>query len=124
MAKPNAVTPVLDLLTYQEQLEALPEIPPRAALYPSDFPSGDLASLAQAKFQTERWEREAELRAAQSGYLAGGYFGNGDIRGPLTPQEQERDLECQADIRAHKLGLPDSAEDMPPMAGGERERPF
>lgn len=124
MAKPNAVTPMLDWLSYQEQLEQLPELPARAALYPSDFPGGDLATMAQAKLQTERWEREHELRHAQSGYLAGGYFGGGDQRDFQTPQERDHERECQEDVRTHQLGLPDSPEDMEPMAGGERERPF
>jgi len=117
--KNNPVSVWTDGLSYEEQLEAIPDLPARPVLYADDYPTGELASLAQSKYQMARWERERDAQQALSGYLT-----SYATRGPTSPQEKARDAEEQAEYRENCYGLPDSPEDMLPMAGGERERPF
>lgn len=119
MAKPNLVTQVVESLSVEEQLQDLPEYPTRPMLFDSDYPTGELASQAQAKFNLERSEREYQTRAAMSGYLAEPW----GERGALSPAERELERERQEDVRRYRNGLPDSPEDMAPRVG-DKGRPF
>src|SRR5262245_8166933 len=110
MAKPSSpAAAVLDGLTWEQQYQQLPEFPTRPMLFDSDMPKGELATMAQAKFQAERGEREYQLKKALSGHLARPY----DSCGPQTPAERDAELELAEDCRRYVNGLPDSPEDMP-----------
>ncbi len=120
MAKPPVFAPVQDALTFEEQIQQLPDLPNRPFLLSSDYPTGELASAGEAKFQMQRDERVYQQRVELSGYLASPWAN----QGVQTPREIELELERNADVRGYHNGLPDSPEDMPPMAGGERQRPY
>lgn len=95
---------VQDALTFEQMLEQLPDLPARASIFPSDYPTGDLASYGEAKFRTQQYERVRDSRQALSGYLADPY-GN---RGPQTPAETAACLEEQDEYRENSLGVTDS----------------
>ena len=122
MAGKNPVADVQEVLSYEQQLEVLPELPARPFLLPGDYPEGEVASMGEAKFRTQLWERERDSRQALSGYNAQGPYGQSC--GPESPAQEAQRLEEDEEIRRNSYGLPDSPEDMPPMAGGERSRPF
>jgi hypothetical protein len=118
MAGKNPVADVQEVLSYEQQLEALPDLPARPFLLPGDYPEGDLASLGEAKFRTQLWERERDARQ----YLGG--FDPYANCGPESPAQVAARLEEDAEYREQRYGLPDSPADMAPMAGGERSRPY
>lgn len=119
MATPSPVSMVQDALSWEQQLEQLPELPARASLFPSDYPTGDLASLGEAKFRTQLYERERDSRQALSGYLACPW----DSRAPQSPATKAACLEEQDEYRVNSQGLTDS--DQPaPMATEGGGRPF
>lgn len=118
MAKANPVTDFQDMLSYEQALEALPELPARPFMLPGDYPTGDLASIGEAKFRTQLYERERDSRQ----YLGG--FDPYAPCGPESPAQEAARLEEDAEYREQRYGLPDSSPDMPPMAGGERQRPY
>lgn len=105
---------IQDALTWEQQLEQLPELPARAALFPSDYPTGDLASEGEAKFRTQLYERERDSRQALSGYLASPW-GN---RGPQTPAEKAQCLEEQEEYQRNSLGVPDVDQSAPKATDG------
>lgn len=119
MAQP-IYAPLLDGLTFEERIQDLPDLPDRAFLLPGDYPTGELASEGEAKFQMQRSEREYQQRQELSGYLANPYANCG----PQSPAELALELERTEDVRRYHYGLPDSSPEDPPMAGGERKRPF
>lgn len=119
MAARSPVQDTQEALSYEEQLEAIPELPPRPVLYASDFPadSGDgLSSVAEAKYTLQRYEQERDSRQALSGYLANPY----GCRGPLSPREERQQLEEAEEYRRNRYGLEDSPTDNPvrPIEGG------
>lgn len=121
MAQPPIYAPLLDGLSFEERIAQLPDLPERPFLLPGDYPTGELASEAEAKFQMQRGEREYQLRQSMSGSNANVYSN----QGPMSPAEQALDLERQQDVRGYAYGLPDSPEDMPAQGvPGERQRPF
>ena len=118
MAKARAAEHFLGGLSYEQQMQDLPELPDRPILFDSDYPTGELASMGEAKFQMERQEREYQSRAALSGFLATPWAN----LGPQSPAERELELERQEDVRRYRNGLPDSPADMPPRVGDRRSR--
>lgn len=105
---------VLDGLTWEQQYQEIPEYPTRPMLFDSDLPSGELATMAEARFETERGEREYQLRMALSGSNARGYS---RVDGPQSPAERAHERELAEDVRRYVNGLPDSPGDMPPKVG-------
>ncbi len=120
MANPPVYATLQDMLSFEERIQALPDLPDRPFLLPGDYPGGELASEGEAKFQMQRAEREYQQRQELSGYLARPY----DNCGPQSPAEQALEQERGEDVRRYHYGLPDSSPEDPPMAGGERQKPF
>jgi hypothetical protein len=114
MAKPSSpAAAILDGLTWEQQYQQLPEFPTRPMLFDSDMPKGELATMAQAKFQTERDERVYQLRMALSGHNAQPYVSCG----AQAPAERDHERKLEQDARRYQNGLPDSPTDMPPKIG-------
>lgn len=105
-----------EALAYEKQIEQLPDLPARPMLFDSDYPKGDLASEAQAKFQFQQRENEYQQRAALSGYLARPW----EDCGAQTPQERELEQDRAAELRRYQFGLPDSPPGDPPRVGDRR----
>lgn len=123
MAKSDPVADVFDGLSYEQQIEQVPELPNRPFLLEEDYPTGEaLASRTQAVWELQQWERERDSRAFLSGYNANGPYGN--CCGPESPQRAAARLEEDAEYRLQRGGLPDSSPEDPPRAGGERQRPY
>lgn len=116
---PSPVSMIQDALTWEQQLEQLPELPARPVLYSSDYPTGDLASQAEAKFRTQLYERERDSRQALSGYLASPWSN----RGPQSPAEKAACLEEQDEYRENSQGVTD-ADQPAPMATDGGGKPF
>lgn len=120
MAEKGPVQEQLSYLTYEQQWESLPDLPARPVMYAEDFPAGELASMAQAKFQMQRSEQERDARLALSGHLAQPWA----PLGPLSPQEEQAYLEECEEYREQRCGLPDSPTDMPSQYRDAGGRPF
>jgi len=122
MAEKGPVAAYQEVLSYERQLEQLPDLPARPFLLQEDYPAGEVASMADAKFRTQLWERERDGRQFLSGYNSQPY---GDHCYPESPAQAEARLEEAVEQRANMYGLPDSPEDMPAQSrAGQRQRPF
>jgi hypothetical protein len=122
MAKADPVSEVFDSLSYEQQIEQVPELPARPFLLAEDYPTGDgLAQRTQAVWELQQYERERDARQFLSGYNASPYANCG----PESPQRAQARLDEDAEYREQRYGLPDSPEDMPAQARpGERKVPY
>ena len=111
-----------------------PEHPFRPVLFEGDYPKPDESAEAIRRQLEERWdddleerhrnaafeearsERQELLQSRTSGPLGQGPYSYRRQDGPLSPREQQQQIEYEEASRRLRLGLPDSSEEMPPVA--------
>ena len=120
MAK-GPVAAYQEVLSYERQLEQLPDLPSRPFVLQEDYPSGEVASMQDAKWRMQHWERERDARQFLSGYNASPWD---DCCYPESPAQAEARLEEAAERRSNMYGLPDSPEDMPARYRDAAGKPF
>lgn len=109
-----------EYLEWERKLEQLPDLPARPFLLPGDYPTGDVASAGQAKFEMQFYEQERDARQALSGHNAQPYA----YCGPLSPAQAAQAEAEVAEYRVQRYGEPDSPPDMAPRFREGGGRPF